>query len=254
MKVSDFLTATMKLIGAIAKNETPDPDEMADAFLRLNSMLDSFQTDRLTIYGVVRTVFPLTNGKQAYTIGKSALADFNVPRPIWIQNATVISNTNPAQPLELPTRLLDDDQWAAVSIKNVQSSLFWYVYYDYAFNVDANGVGLGKVNIWPVLNVSTPQLALYLPTPIAQFASTNDTFILPPGYEEMLRYNLAVRLGIEWSQPVDPRILKIAQESYASVCRANKRLTEMECDPALVGSRRSVFNWLTGSSGSWPQS
>jgi hypothetical protein len=47
---------------------------------------------------------------------------FNQPRPFWIQDAGIISNNNPAQPLELPMAILSDDEWASLSIKNVPST------------------------------------------------------------------------------------------------------------------------------------
>ena len=240
--VNDLLVATLKLIGAVAKTETAAPDEIADAFARLNDMVDAWQADRVTIFGVVRSVYNLTSGQSTYTIG--AGGNFNAVRPIFIQDAGIITTTsNPV--FELPVRILTVDEFAQISIKTQQSTLAWYLYYDYAY--DPNG--RGNIQLYPVPSVGTLQLALYVPTPIAQFTSINQTIGLPPGYAEALRYNLAVRLCPEFGKKVDPVVAALAMESFGTIARANTRLQNLGMDPMLIGdSKRSVFNFLTGES------
>lgn len=243
MTVGDLLTATLKLIGAIAKSEQPSADESADALARLQDMIDAWAADRLMIYSVTRSLYPLVSGTQTYSIGPGAT--FNQVRPMWIENAGIISNNNPLQPLELPMAILSTDQWAGISIKNVATSLAWYLYYDYAFNAS----GWGNLNVWPIPNVSTLQIALYTPIPLTSFAALADTILLPPGFAEALRYNLAVRLAPEFGMKLEPVIYAIAQEGLARIERANKRLYHMGIDPALyAASSARIFNYLTGTS------
>jgi hypothetical protein len=243
--VADFLTATLKLINAIAKSETPSPDEFQDSLDRFRSMLDTWAADRLTIFSVVPTTFPLLAGKQSYSIGLGG-ADFNVPRPLWIENAGIISTANALQPFELPVRVLDDSEWASITIKNVASQLAWYLWYDYAFQ---GPLGWGNIKVWPIPTASTTQLVLYLPTPLTNFISLQEALILPPGWEEALRTNLAIRLCPEFGRPVDPVVAKLAIDGYAMLCRANKREQLLSVDAALVSESNGVWNWLTGASG-----
>lgn len=70
------------------------------------------------IFNVARNVYPLVSGQQAYTIGPGG--NFNPPRPIWIQDAGIISTTSALQPLELPMAILSDDEWAGLSIKRAE--------------------------------------------------------------------------------------------------------------------------------------
>lgn len=244
-RVADLITATMKLIGALSPAQVPSSNEMADVFLRLQSMLGSWTLERLWIFQVVPTTFALVAGKQTYSIGPGG--DFNVPRPVWIEDAGVVSNTNPLQPLELPVRILDDNEWASLSIKNVASSLSWYLWYDHQFN---GNYGTGNIKLWPIPTDSTVQLALYLPTAIPAFAAPTDVMVLPPGTEEAIRFNLAVRLCPEFGRPLDPVVAKLAVDSFALVQRSNSREHLLSVDEALMSNGQGIFSWLTGSTGS----
>lgn len=245
MTVQDLVTATLKLVGACSSTSPPTPDESADVLARLQDLGDSWAAERLSIFQVVRTLFPLVSGQQTYSIGPGG--NFDIARPVWIQDAGIISNNNPSQPLELPMTILSDDDWASLSIKNVATSLSWYLYYDYAFNAS----GRGNVSVWPIPNVSTLQVALYVPTPVLTFPSLGTTITFPPGYAEAIRYNLAVRLCPEWGRPLDPVVAQMAVETYARIERANKRLQRLGVDPALYAASRP-WNWLTGDSGGGP--
>lgn len=240
MLVSDLLTATIKLIGGIAKSEVPSADEMADAFARLNSMVDSWGAERQMIYQLVRSLYPLVSGQQVYSIGTAAGATFNAVRPMYIQDAGLV-NTAYTPNFELPMRILTIDEWASLSIKSQQATQSWYLWNDYAYPNS-------NLSLWPIPNVGTLQLALYVPTPLTQFANTGATVSLPPGYEEALRYNLAVRLCPEWGRPIDPVVAKMAQDSFALVQRANTRLNTLGVDIALVSTGQGIFNFLTGLS------
>ncbi len=241
MTVNDLLLSTLKLIGSVSSTSPPKPDELADALARLQDMIDSWMAERLAIFVVKRSVYPLVSNQQEYTIGPGG--DFNQPRPVWIQDAGIISNTNPSQPLELP--MLSDDDYASVSIKNVASALSWYLWYNYDF--DANG--RGKVWVWPIPNVGNLEIALYVPTPLTQVSALTDTLHFPPGYAEAVRFNLAVRLCPEWGRPIDPVVAQMAAESFARIERANKRLQRLGIDPMLTSaSAARIFNYLTGTS------
>jgi len=249
MIVSDIFYLALRALSVTqGAGQAPSADELNDCLLVLNNMLDAWRADRLTIYHVERTVVNLVSGQQAYTIGPGG--DFNLPRPLWIQDAGVISNNNPAQPLELPMALLNDDEWAGVTVKNVPSALSWYLYYDYGF--DANG--RGTMQVWPIPNVSNIQMALYLPTPMtSNFASVTSTISLPPAYERAIRYNLAVELAPMFAKRgaiLSPVVVEMATRSYADIERANKRLVFLEVDHALQGGQnRLAWNWLTGTQG-----
>lgn len=239
MTVADLITLALKDIGVIAKTQVPSADELADAFTTLNQMLNSWQVERLLIYENRRSVFPLTGGVQTYTIGAGGA--FNIPRPVWIQDAGLV-NTGVTPNFELPIRMLTIDEFAALTIKAQSATQSWYLYNDYAFP-------LSTLTFWPVPSVSALSVALYIPTPVTQFANTAATVSLPPGYEEALRWNLAVRCCPMFGRQIDPVVAGMANNALTIIQRANKRLDTLGVDPALIGgSDRGIFNYLTGES------
>lgn len=276
--VNDLITATLKLIGAISGVETPSPDQLVDALARLNDMLDGWAANSMAIFQVVRSEYPLVAGQQVYTIGEgpgqtTASADFVAVRPVWIQKAGVITTAGPPPPpptvpptppiltapvlppgpptaatipatdLELPVRLLNSDEWAGITVKGVTSTLSWYMWNDYAYPHS-------HLSLWPVPSAAF-RLVLYVPTPVSRFTSVVASIAFPPGWSEALRYNLAVRLSPEWGRPIDPVIAGLAQQSFATLQRANTRPQLLGMDSALIGPERHIYNWLTDRPGPW---
>ena len=86
---------------------------------------------------------------------------------------------------------------------------------------------------------SNLQGVIYAPTATARFGATSDIIALPPGYNRFLRDNLALECWPEWreSVPVDPLLIKSAEESKRAIKLANVRMSDLAVDPALLGHR-----------------
>lgn len=237
MKTLDIISSSLRLIGVLASGETPKNSEAQDAMLVLNSMVDSWNNQRLMLFAEVREVYPLIVGQQDYTIETGG--DIDRARPARITNFGIISLNNPAQPLELPMDILTKDQWAAKPVKNLQSALPREVWND-------DGFPAMTIYVWPIPNVSV-NIAIYPWVQISQFADLSATdYTFPPGYSRCLRYNLAVELCPEFGAPLRPEVASIAASSKAEIKSLNEPMLQMSCDPALVKPGKPIFNWLTG--------
>ena len=102
MTANELITRALKTVGVLASGETASSDDVADALVVLNNMVDTWATERLTIYTVARTAFDLSASTQDYTIGTGGT--FNIPRPQWIVAASIITDKDAAsaQKQELP--------------------------------------------------------------------------------------------------------------------------------------------------------
>lgn len=226
----------LQLIGVLASGESPSSDEGADGLIALNDMVAAWATEPLTIYAQARTTQALSASTAAYTIGTGAA--ISVARPLWVANAAIIpaGATN-----EIPIDVLTDDEWAQVLIKSQTSTFPTSVFYDYGFTSS----GYGTITVWPI-PTTAPTLVLYLPTALTTFADLSTTYVFPPGYERMLRYNLAVELSPEYGRTLDPVIAGIAATSKANVKRANERLDTLRVDAGLCSRGGSgSYNWRT---------
>lgn len=234
MTVSDIINASFRKLGILAAGEVPSASEQQDALVSFQNMLDSFSTERLIIYSILREVFALTAGQQTYTWGTGG--NFNSARPQKIENAMVQAyGTNPIA--ELQMKILNKDEYASIVVKTVTSSIPIYLYND-----DANP--LTNVNFWPVPSVNMNFVA-YSWKALQQFAAINTAVTLPPGYLRMLIFNLAVELASDYGTSAPDQVIALAVQSKKNVKRMNSKPIYLQCDPAL-GPAKGSFNWLTG--------
>ena len=238
MKALDLISSSMRLIGALASGETPTGAEAADALNVLNAMLDSWAADRLMVFTITIDEFPLVPSQQVYTYGIGG--NFNAQRPARIDRMSIVSLTNPSQPLELPIDYLTDLDWQQYPVKNIQTTLPQAVYDDQAFP-------LRNLSFWPIPTVVV-NTRIYHWTQLTQYTSLVTDNNYPPGYSEALRYNLAVRLMAEMPGGFDPVMSAVTQplamESLARVKSMNLPLIEAFCDAALT-SKSSRYNYFS---------
>jgi hypothetical protein len=232
---NDFATRALQMLGVADAIDTISSEDADLALTVLNEWIDQLGTQRQAIYTVVRTTKTLANGTASYTIGTGGNID--IARPVWIQNVGLVLDTGASTLTEVPRRLFTDDEWASISQKSLGSGLISGVYYDYAWSS-----GLGTIYPWPVPNVGTTQLVLYVPTVLTEFANLSTSYTFPPGYERAIRTNLAMELT-----PYFPNrdrdnqlILQQALSSMLRIKRANVRLQNVPIDRALTRSGRGA--------------
>lgn len=239
MTANDLIARTLKTIGVLGAGETAQADDAADAFIQLNSMIDSWATQRLTIYSVARTLFTLAASTSSYTIGTGGT--FNIVRPIWITAASIIPDRNAAaaQKTEIPIRILNLQEWRNVSIKALTSTYPSELYYETTWTA-----GLATIYVWPTPDNSDAQLVLYTPTALAKFSDRTTDYTFPPGYEEALRYQLALRLAPEFGRSLQQEVQILAADSLANIKRVNTNDDVLSIDSALLG-HGGRYDWRT---------
>lgn len=225
--VLDEITAALREIGVAGEGYSLSASESADGLTALNRMVDQWAAERLQIFKVTRTAFNLTANVQDYAVGTGSIV--NVARPVFVEQIN-IQDTSPNPDVEIPLGdPLTDEEWAAIQVKALTSAWPQAAYYNPTYPT-------GTISFWPVPTSTTLQGVLYAPQAVAQFAGLTDVISLPPGYEEMLVTNLAVRLLASYGRTPDPTLMQRAVQAKAIVMRANKRLTELSLDAgALIG-------------------
>lgn len=234
MTARELISAALRLLGAIAPGESLAASEAKDGLSALNLMLDSWSTESLMIYQTEIENFPFVVGKQTYSMG--AGGDFDTARPVSIGNALVripSAGTN----TELPIKVVTEDEWARIILKETASSIPTYLYMEGSYP-------LATLYIWPVPSVAN-ELVLYSAKPLTKLTSLDSEISMPPGYERALKYNLAVELAPEFGRSVTPEVLGVAVDSKAALKRINSKPQYLEVDKALRASS-PTWNWLTG--------
>lgn len=226
------------ILGAPGRTAKTAGSIQAEAFDVLNTLIDGWNLERLTIFEEARLVFNLVASQQTYTIGPGG--NFNTVRPQRIDRASIVIQYNGPQPMELPLQILTYAQWQQIVSKSVTSSIPRQVYYQPAYP-------LGNVNYWP-LPSQVVQTILYVWQQMGAFATITDPISIPPGYLKALRYNLAADLADIYpgKQKMSARSMQIAAESKGWIKRQNIIPLDIQVDRALIDLKDAGFNVYTG--------
>jgi hypothetical protein len=229
-----LIRGALKLLGVVAAGENPSAQEQTDALASFNDMLDSWSTESLIIFSKTIEDFSFPSSQQVFTMGMGG--DFATSRPLKILHlATVDNSVTPAN--EIPISIINLDQWADQTQKSTQSTYATKCYIDYSNP-------LVSLNFWPIPTLSNT-LRCYSMKALSQ-VSTPDTVIdLPPGYQQALKYNLAIVLAPEYGRQVPAEVAAIATTSKATIERMNIQPLLMTCDPAVMPSGKT-WDWRIG--------
>jgi len=224
----DLVSATLRLIGAIAPGESPSNAEASDGISTINRMLDSWSNDGLLLYTVTQeSSFPLVPGAATYSLG--TLGDITT-RPMRVVGVLIRDSAN----RETALAPLSPEEYIAISDKTLQGTPTHYY--------DPGGYPRRNLVLHPA-PTTTDQLQIYTERPLTAL-TLNDSVSLPPGYEEALIYNAAIRLAPEYGRSVSQEIAMVASESKANLKRQNYRPRTLSTADAPGGSNR--FNIITG--------
>lgn len=227
----DLVTASLRLLGAVAPGESLSASEATDALGSLNRMIASWSTEELIIYAVTaETPLTLTPGDGTVTMGASG--DITT-RPMSIEKAIIRDGTTDLPPM----RLLTLEEYAAIPDKSTQSTYPLALY-------DDGGFPQRTLTLWPVPSAAK-SLALFTHRALTSIATLDTAVSLPPGYERALIYNGAVELAPEYGRPVPDVVMQAAMESKANIKRANYRPSLLRIESLPAGPRRA-YDIFTG--------
>jgi hypothetical protein len=206
--------------------------EARDGKLILDSMIDSWNASRMMIHQISRSLYSLVVSTATYTLGTGG--DFNATRPARIEQAgLVLAGTSPAKEEKLD--IYDHGEWAGVTLKT-QEGKPTVLYNDHASP-------LATLSFWKVPD-EAHQVALYTWAPLSTFADLTTTIQLPPGYQDAIRYTLALKLAIEWGLPRKADVAEEARQAMAKVQSQN--ITQMDMDLDLDPALRPMWHGQGG--------
>lgn len=217
-----IIDRSLRLIGQIGAGLSPTADETADALEALNAMLMTWRNERLMAYAIQTQDITLSSGNTSRTVGPSG--NLVTTRPVRIEDAYCVVDN-----MTYNVRILNESEFAAIPDKTAESD--W------------------PDRIWP--QMSFPDVTIYLypiPTttstlriltrvPLTEFSTAATTVSLPPGWEDALAYNLAVRIAPEYEREALPTVVQMARDTKAAIKTINSRPQKLYTElPLLVGN------------------
>lgn len=235
----DLAYVAYRIAGVVAEpGRGYSTSEGRDAIFVLNSMLKSLQAERLMVYGYVRSVFDMVLGQQDYLVGDVSGFDWGpILRPEEITLAGYIF-TKALPAVENQMRILTYQEWAALSTKELRSNAQYEMYYEAT-------VPNGTVHVWPIPTDVSVKIALYTWENIQTVDSLQAAIVLPPAYQELLEYGLAIRLAGMFPRRsrLDPNAVAMYDAARLKVMAANVPHLKMQAELSSGGTRGANGTW-----------
>jgi len=230
---SDLINDAARACGKLGPGRTLSQSEQDDALRIFQRMMDGWTIARENVYSVNRAEYTLIPNQQMIAIGP--VGDWIAPRPVNIDNICLLIQAG-TMPVEVPLKVLDDNQWAGTRVKGITATLPTSVWYN-------GGWPNGELYFYPIPSEAN-KIVLYTWQQLSVPTSLDSIIRFPPGYEQAIVYSLAVRLCRPWGLNVAPDVAQLARESMAAIQSANLSSPRVGTSSGLRKGGGS-FNWMS---------
>ena len=230
----DLIGDAHRLLGLVSSGNALPESVYQDNLVALNQMIDSWNTERLSVFSTQDQVFSWPPSTIKRTLGPTG--NFVGNRPILLDDATYFRD--PLTNVSFGVRIINQQQYNGIAVKTVTSTypqIIWVnmTYPDiemYVYPVPTRAVE------WHFISVEE----------LTKPASLTTTISFPPGYLRAFRYNLAMELAPEFNMEPSPQVMRIAMTSKRNLKRINNPDDVMSMPYAIVATRQR-FNVYAGN-------
>ena len=230
----DLINGSLRLIGVLAEGETPSAETSQDALTAMNQMIDSWNTERLSVFSTQDQVFTWPAGELSRTMGPSG--DFVGNRPVLLDDATYYRD--PSTNVSYGIKFINQQQYDGIAVKTVTSTYPQVIFTNMTYpNIEMFVYPRPTRALeWHFISVEELTKPAILDTEL--------TF--PPGYLRAFRYGLACELAPEFGVEPSPQVQRIAMTSKRNLKRINNPDDIMSMPYSIVATRQR-FNIYAGN-------
>jgi len=230
----DQINRALRLIGVLAEGETPSASVSQDSLTALNQMIDSWNTERLSVFNTIDQVFNWPAGEIQRHLGPTG--DFVGVRPILLDDATYYRD--PGTNVSFGIKFINQQQYDGIAVKTVTSTypqVMW-------INMEYPNIQMTvypkptRLLEWHFISVQELDQPANLATNLA----------FPPGYLRAFTYNLAMEIAPEFGVEPSPQVQRIAMTSKRNLKRINNPDDIMSMPYSLIATRQR-FNVYAGN-------
>lgn len=213
-------------IGVLEQGGTPSVSDTNEGLARLNDMLGQWRIQNKFVWGFTSTAFALTANQATYPMGPAAAAPFNVPRPTFIEKASIQIQTGPIVPVQLFTL----EQYRAITDLTAVAAYPQILYNDKA-SPSSNLILWPKPNVAAATNIILDMWNQILDFQVGGGGAPTVANELPDGYAEAIVNALAVRLmpmfGVAVNTDIGKLISSTALQAEAAIVELNTKARKM---------------------------
>jgi hypothetical protein len=218
----------------LAEAETPSAATAQDSLNALNQMIDSWNTERLSVFSTQDQVFTWAPNQISRTLGPTG--NFVGNRPVLLEDSTYFKD--PTNGISFGIKLINQQQYNGIAVKTVTSTypqVMW-------INMEYPNI---EMYVYPV---PTKALEWHFVSvnELNQPATLSTMIAFPPGYLRAFKYNLACEIANEFGVEPPPNVARIAMTSKRNLKRINNPDDIMSLPYSIVGTRQR-FNIFAGN-------
>ena len=230
----DIIDGSLRLLGVLAEGETPSAATSQDALNAMNQMIDSWNTERLSVFSTQDQVFTWPASAISRTLGPSG--NFVGNRPILLDDATYYVDAGTG--VSYGIKMINQQQYDGIAVKTVTSTYPQVIFTNMSYpNIE--------MFVYPVPTRAL-QWHFISVTELTQPATLATVLSFPPGYLRAFRYNLATEMAPEFGVEPTPQVQRIAMTSKRNLKRINNPGDVMSIPYSIVGNRQR-FNVYSGN-------
>jgi hypothetical protein len=234
MTAREMIGSAHRLLNLVnAGNALPEA-VYQENLLTLNRMIDSWNTERLSVFSTQDQIFTWPAGEITRTLGPSG--NFAGNRPILVDDATYYRD--PGTNVSFGIKLINQQQYDSIAVKTVTSTYPQVMFVNMTYP-DVTMTVYPKPTRdleWHIISVDTLDEPVNLST----------VLYYPPGYLRAFTYNLAMEFAPEFGLEPNPQVQRIAMTSKRNLKRINNPDDVMALPYALVANRQR-FNIYAGN-------
>jgi hypothetical protein len=220
-------------VNSLSPGEPLDPALGQFVLGRLNQIVDNWNGQREAAYAETFLEFDFVANQQSYGIGPTG-PDFIVPvRPVSIEGANVLLNTNPV--VRNAINIRDYQFWMTLSVRQVSTTFPTDCYYETDWPN-------GTLNFYPIPTIAYG-LELVTRSLLAPFLITG-TMNLPPGYQNAITLTLAEDIAPALGKTLAPTTSMKARQARQKIYVNNDFVPSIATwDYGMPSTNRNRTNW-----------
>lgn len=229
---ADQINRALRLLGVLAEGETASAATSHDALIALNQMIDSWNTERLSVFCTEDQVFTWPANEVRQTLGPSG--DFVGNRPVLLDDSTYFIGPNN---LSYSPTFINQLQYNNIAKKQNSSTYPQVIFVNNTYP-DIEMYIYPKPTqalVWHFVSVQE----------LTQPATLSTELHFPPGYMRAFTYNLALEIAPEFGVEPSLQVSRIAMTSKRNLKRINNP-NDVMAMPYPIVARRNRFNVYTG--------
>ena len=227
------INRALRLLGVLAEGETPSASVSQDALMAFDQMVESWNTERLSVFCTQDQVFTWPSGLISRTLGPTG--DFVGNRPVLLDDSTYYVGNNG---VSYGVKFINQDQYNGIAVKTVTSTFPQVIFVNETYpNVEMYVYPRPTQDlVWHFISVQE----------LSQPATLATSLLFPPGYLRAFVYNLAMELAPEFGVEPSPQVKRIAMTAKRNLKRINNPDDVMSLPYAMVANRQR-FNIYAGN-------